>query len=82
MIKLKVESLKLKGLCLAAILFFNLNAFAQTTFDAGNTAYAEGRYDEAASLYQAMIDEQPDLTLPPPYISWMEKHIPGFVSDS
>ena len=29
-----------------------------------------------------MIDEQPDLTLPPPYISWMEKHIPGFVSDS
>ena len=63
MIKLKVESLKLKGLCLAAILFFNLNAFAQTTFDAGNTAYAEGRYDEAASLYQAMIDEQPDAVL-------------------
>lgn len=29
-----------------------------------------------------MIKDQPDLTLPPPYISWMEKHIPGFVSDS
>ena len=63
MIKLKVESLKLKGLCLAAILFFNLNAFAQSDFDAANTAYAEGRYDEAASLYQAMIDEQPDAVL-------------------
>ena len=63
MIKLKVESLKLKGLCLAAILFFNLNAFAQTTFEQANTAYAEGRYDEAASLYQAMIDEQPDAVL-------------------
>ena len=28
------------------------------------------------------IKDQPDLTLPPPYISWMEKHVPGFVSDS
>ncbi len=32
--------------------------FAQTDFDAANTAYAEGRYDEAAALYQAILDEQ------------------------
>ena len=63
MIKLKVESLKLKGLCLAAILFFNLNIFAQSDFDAANAAYADGRYEEAATLYQALIDEQPDAVL-------------------
>ena len=34
--------------------------FAQSTFDAANAAYAEGRYDEAATLYQAIIDEQPN----------------------
>ena len=38
-------------------------AFAQSDFDAANTAYADGRYDEAATLYQAMIDEQPNATL-------------------
>ena len=38
-------------------------AFAQTTFDAANAAYADGRYDEAAELYQAMLDEQPDAVL-------------------
>lgn len=38
--------------------------------------------DSQTSHLGRMIDEQPDLTLPPPYISWMEKHIPGFVSDS
>ena len=37
--------------------------FAQTTFDAANAAYAEGRYDEAATLYQALIDEQPNAQL-------------------
>ena len=37
--------------------------FAQTTFDEANAAYADGRYDEAAALYQAMIDEQPDAVL-------------------
>ena len=63
MIKLKVESLKLKGLCLAAILFFNLNIFAQTDFEVANASYADGRYEEAATLYQALIDEQPDAVL-------------------
>ena len=36
---------------------------AQTTFDAANAAYADGRYDEAATLYQSMIDEQPNAQL-------------------
>ena len=33
---------------------------AQTPFDDANTAYAEGRYDDAAALYQAVLNEQPD----------------------
>ena len=37
--------------------------FAQTDFDVANAAYAEGRYEEAASVYQALIDEQPNATL-------------------
>ena len=36
---------------------------AQTDFDAANAAYAEGRYEEAATIYQALINEQPDATL-------------------
>ncbi len=38
-------------------------AFAQTDFDVANAAYAEGRYEEAATIYQALIDEQPNATL-------------------
>ena len=63
MIKLNVESLKLKGLCLAAVLFFNLNAFTQTTFEQANIAYAEGRYEEAATGYEALLAEGPNATL-------------------
>ena len=63
MIKFKVESLKLKGLCLTAILFLNLNAFAQSAFDLANAAYADGRYEEAAAGYEALIAETPDATL-------------------
>ena len=37
--------------------------FAQSEFDVANAAYAEGRYEEAATIYQALIDEQPDATL-------------------
>ena len=62
-IKLKVESLKLKGLCLTVILFFNLNAFAQSDFDLANAAYADGRYEEAAAGYQALLEEEPSATL-------------------
>ena len=46
-------------LCPLSIVLVN----AQTTFDQANAAYAEGRYDEAATLYQAMIDEAPNATL-------------------
>lgn len=42
------------------LLVIALCANAQTPFDEANTAYAEGRYDDAASLYQALIDETPD----------------------
>lgn len=37
--------------------------FAQDAFDAANTAYADGRYEEAATIYQSLLDEQPDATL-------------------
>ncbi len=37
--------------------------FARTSFEDANSAYAEGRYEEAAALYQSLIDEQPDATL-------------------
>ena len=33
--------------------------------------------DARTSRLGRMIKDQPDLTLPPPYISWMKKHIPG-----
>lgn len=36
---------------------------AQSAFDQANVAYADGRYDEAATLYQAMIDEEPNAQL-------------------
>ena len=38
-------------------------SYAQSAFDDANTAYAEGRYEEAAELYQSLLDEQPDATL-------------------
>ena len=63
MIKFKVESLKLKGLCLAATLFFHLNIFAQSEFDLANAAYADGRYEEAAAGYEALLAEGPNATL-------------------
>ena len=37
--------------------------FAQDAFDAANAAYADGRYEEAAAMYQTLLDEQPDATL-------------------
>ena len=44
-------------------LFLIPYSFAQSTFDQANAAYADGRYDEAATLYQAMIDEEPNAQL-------------------
>lgn len=43
---------------LLAISYWSL-AYAQTSFDEANSAYADGRYVEAAELYQSIIDEQP-----------------------
>ena len=62
MIKLKVESLKLKGLLLIISIVLCPLSFvlAQSDFDAANAAYADGRYEEAATLYQALIDEHKD----------------------
>lgn len=37
--------------------------FAQSDFDIANAAYAEGRYEDAATIYQSLLDEQPDATL-------------------
>ena len=61
-IKFRVESLEFRGFCLAAVLLFSTLTFAQD-FEVANAAYADGRYDDAATLYQAMIDEQPNAVL-------------------
>lgn len=58
-----VDSLKLKGFFLTAILLISTFSFAQSDFELANAAYADGRYEEAATLYLALIDEQPDATL-------------------
>lgn len=62
-IKVKGERLKAKGLSLLAVILFSISAFAQSDFDIANAAYADGRYDEAAAMYQALLDEQPDAVL-------------------
>jgi len=36
---------------------FVASLYAQTSFDQANAAYADGRYDEAAELYQNILDE-------------------------
>ena len=62
-----VESQKSKVKRLLLISAISLLPFAvsraQNDFDIANAAYAEGRYEEAAELYQALLDEQPDATL-------------------
>ena len=46
---------------LLSVFSFQLSTLqAQTAFDNGNTAYAEGRYAEAAEFYQTILDEQPN----------------------
>jgi tetratricopeptide (TPR) repeat protein len=37
--------------------------FAQTTFEQANAAYADGRYEDAAAGYEALLAEAPDATL-------------------
>jgi len=57
--KLKVERLKLKGLSVLIALLFSATLFAQSDFDAANSAYADGRYEEAAMMYEALLAETP-----------------------
>ena len=37
--------------------------FAQSDFDMANAAYADGRYEEAATVYEALLAENPDAVL-------------------
>ena len=55
--KSKVERLIITFLCCASV------AFAQTDFDAANAAYADGRYEEAAAGYEALLAEGENATL-------------------
>ena len=54
--------MKFRGFLLTAVLFCSTFSFAQD-FDAANAAYAEGRYEEAAAGYEALLAEAPDATL-------------------
>lgn len=63
MIKFRVESLEFRGFCLAAVMLFSTLCFAQADFDAANTAYAEGRYDEAVLGYEALLAQAPSATV-------------------
>ena len=38
--------------------------------------------DAQTSRLGRMIKDRPELTLPPPYLSWLDQHVPGFVSNS
>ncbi len=53
----------LRNYVITTLLLFSAFTFAQDAFDAANAAYADGRYEEAAAIYQSLLDEQPDATL-------------------
>lgn len=46
-----------------ATLLISALSFAQTSFDEANAAYADGRYAEAATGYEALLAENEDATL-------------------
>ena len=48
---------------LCTLYMVTLSLSAQSAFDQANSAYAEGNYEEAATLYQQLLDEQPDAVL-------------------
>ena len=52
-----------RGLVISIFMLFSALTFAQSAFDAANTAYADGRYEEAASIYEALLAETPDAVL-------------------
>ena len=45
-----------RGLVISIFLLFSALTFAQTDFDEANAAYADGRYEEAAALYQSILN--------------------------
>ena len=45
------------------LLVISLVTFAQSDFDLANAAYADGRYEDAAAGYEALLAENPDATL-------------------
>ena len=53
----------LRNYVITTLLLLSAFTFAQDAFDAANAAYADGRYEEAAAMYQTLLDEQPDATL-------------------
>ncbi|MBR1878685.1 MAG: tetratricopeptide repeat protein [Paludibacteraceae bacterium] len=59
-IKVIGKRFRVKGLTFLAVALSSVFTYAQSAFEEANTAYAEGSYAEAATLYQSMIDEQPD----------------------
>ena len=50
---------KMKDYLLLIALIYSAVLFAQSDFDAANSAYADGRYDEAAAMYEALLAETP-----------------------
>lgn len=48
---------------ITCLLLFSAFTFAQDAFDAANAAYADGRYEEAAAGYEALLAEGPNATL-------------------
>ena len=48
---------------ITCLLLFSAFTFAQDAFDAANAAYADGRYEEAAAGYEALLVEGPNATL-------------------
>ena len=47
----------LRNYVITMCLLFSTQTFAQSDFDLANAAYAEGRYEEAATLYRQILDE-------------------------
>ena len=52
-----------KGVALLAAVLVCATMFAQSDFDIANAAYADGRYEETASIYEALLAETPDAVL-------------------
>ena len=58
-----MKKILLAVLLLLSPITYHLSPIFAQDFDAANAAYAEGRYDEAASIYEALLAETPDAVL-------------------